>query len=274
MAVFRVEKSQNYTVMSNFHLRDKQLSLKAKGLLSLMLSLPDEWDYTLAGLAKMNREGVAAIRTAVVELEECGYVRRETARTGSGEFDGNVYIIYEAPLLDNPTMGSQLSECPGDNSPLCENRTMDSPLLENPTIDSPLCNSPISGNPLSENRTQLNTNRLNTDSTPYTPPGGGVGSKVDEQSLFELFWHYYPRKTDKQKARKAFSKLKADQKLLSKILSAIEAQKRSAQWQRDGGQYIPHASTWLNGRRWEDEVPGPRVLPGGSVVETEKVDFW
>lgn len=76
MAVFRVERTGDYTVMSNFHLKDKRLSLKAKGLLSQMLSLPDDWDYTLSGLSYINRESKDAIRSAVNELETAGYIRR------------------------------------------------------------------------------------------------------------------------------------------------------------------------------------------------------
>ena len=81
MAVFRVERTQNYTVMSNYHLRDRRLSLKAKGLLSLMLSLPEDWDYTLSGLARISLEGKDAIRAAVVELEQAGYVQRRQTTT-------------------------------------------------------------------------------------------------------------------------------------------------------------------------------------------------
>lgn len=73
MAVFRVEKNKGYTVMSNHHLRDRDLSLKAKGLLSQMLSLPEDWDFTLAGLSRINRESIDAIRSAIRELEEAGY---------------------------------------------------------------------------------------------------------------------------------------------------------------------------------------------------------
>ena len=80
MAVFRVEKTKDYTVMSNHHLKNKNLSLKAKGLLSQMLSLSDEWDYSLKGLASINKESVDAVRTAVLELEEAGYVVREQTR--------------------------------------------------------------------------------------------------------------------------------------------------------------------------------------------------
>ena len=85
MAVFRVERTQNYTVMSNYHLRDRRLSLKAKGLLSLMLSLPEDWDYTLSGLARISLEGKDAIRAAVVELEQAGYVQRRQTTEQSGQ---------------------------------------------------------------------------------------------------------------------------------------------------------------------------------------------
>ncbi len=84
MAVFRVERTNNYTVMSNYHLRDKTLSLKAKGLLSLMLSLPETWDYTLSGLARISLEGKDAIRAAVVELEKAGYIQRSRTRNEKG----------------------------------------------------------------------------------------------------------------------------------------------------------------------------------------------
>ena len=85
MAVFRVERTQNYTVMSNYHLRDRRLSLKAKGLLSLMLSLPEDWDYTLSGLARISLEGKDAIRAAVVELEQAGYVQRRQTTDKAGK---------------------------------------------------------------------------------------------------------------------------------------------------------------------------------------------
>ncbi|NBJ75148.1 helix-turn-helix domain-containing protein, partial [Neglecta sp. X4] len=89
MAVFRVERTQGYTVMSNYHLRDKSLSLKAKGLLSQMLSLPEDWDYTLSGLAVINRESKDAIRSAVNELEKAGYIKRRQTTDAGGKFSAN-----------------------------------------------------------------------------------------------------------------------------------------------------------------------------------------
>ncbi len=136
MAVFRVERNTGYTVMSNHHLRNKELTLKAKGLLSQMLSLPEDWDYTLAGLSYINRESIDAIRTAVWELEKAGYITRQQGRDDKGKMTAIEYTIYEQPQLEKPIL---------------ENPTTDKPILENPTTDNP-----TSDNPTSENPTQLN----------------------------------------------------------------------------------------------------------------------
>ena len=133
MAVFRVERTQNYTVMSNYHLRDKSLSLKAKGLLSQMLSLPEDWDYTLAGLARINAEGKDAIRAAVVELEKAGYIHRSQTTDRAGKFSSNEYIIREYPASHEPPL-----EGPSSAQPLSENPSTVPPsagatLTENPT---------------------------------------------------------------------------------------------------------------------------------------------
>jgi len=123
MAVFRVERNTGYTVMSNHHLRNKELSLKAKGLLSQMLSLPEDWDYTLAGLSHINREKIDAIREAVKELEKAGYIVRSRERDEKGRLRGADYIIYEQPQPQPPTL----------DLPTLENPTLDNPTLENPT---------------------------------------------------------------------------------------------------------------------------------------------
>ena len=97
MAVFRVERNKGYTVMSNYHLRDRNLSLKSKGLLSQMLSLPEDWDYTLKGLSSINKESIDAIRTAVWELEKAGYITRRQGRDEQGKMAAIEYTIYETP---------------------------------------------------------------------------------------------------------------------------------------------------------------------------------
>ena len=133
MPVFRVERNKGYTVMSNHHLRDKSLSLKAKGLLSQILSLPEDWDYTLSGLCYINRESKDAIRSAVNELERAGYIERHQTTDESGKFSSNEYIIHERPV----------------SLPL----SLDKPSSENPTTEKPT----------SENPTQLNKDRVTKD---------------------------------------------------------------------------------------------------------------
>ena len=129
MAVFRVEKNSGYTVMSNHHLRNRALSLKAKGLLSQMLSLPEDWDYTLQGLARINRESIDAIRQAIRELEQAGYIQRSRERDEKGRLRGADYVIFELP-----------QPVPASVSPTLENPTLEKPTQENPTLENPTQN--------------------------------------------------------------------------------------------------------------------------------------
>jgi len=97
MAVFRTEKTGDFTIMSNYHFKDKRLSMKAKGLLSMMLSFADDWQYSLNGLAAMNKEGLTAVRATVQELEDTGYLVRRRLRSEQGRLSGVEYDIYEQP---------------------------------------------------------------------------------------------------------------------------------------------------------------------------------
>ena len=136
MSVFRVEKTRGYTVMSNHHLRNHALSLKAKGLLSQMLSLPEDWDYTLQGLAQINKESIDAIREAVRELERAGYIERSRERDERGCLRGTVYTIYEQPHA-GPTPEEPTSEEPTQEKPTLEKPTLEKPTLDLPTLENP-----------------------------------------------------------------------------------------------------------------------------------------
>ena len=143
MAVFRIEKTRDYTVMSNHHLRDRSLSLKAKGLLSLMLSLPEEWDYTTKGLARICKDGVDSICAGVRELEEHGYVIRQRVRNTNGQLGAIEYTILEQPRPPEPKPGK--------------------PERENPVLDNPEQAYPVLGDPEQENPAQLNTKESSKD---------------------------------------------------------------------------------------------------------------
>ena len=151
MAVFRVERNKGYTVMSNHHLRNKELSLKAKGLLSQMLSLPEDWDYTLAGLSFINREKIDAIREAVKELERAGYIVRSRERDEKGRLRGTDYVIFEQP----------------QTLPVSDLPTLDNPTLEKPTQEKPTLENPTQLNKDILSKEQSITDLSSTDSIPF-----------------------------------------------------------------------------------------------------------
>lgn len=147
MAVFRIERTRDYTVMSNHHLRNANLSLKAKGLLSMMLSLPEDWNYTTRGLAKICKEGVDAIGAALRELEAAGYIVRHKLRDRQGRISDTEYVIYEQPQLRKPDT--------------------DSPDTENPYMDKPDTEKPTELNIEKSNTEKSITYGSSTDSIPF-----------------------------------------------------------------------------------------------------------
>ena len=163
MAVFRVEKTRDYTVMSNHHLRNTDLSLKAKGLLSLMLSLPENWDYTTKGLSMICKDGIDSINSGLKELVANGYVIRRRLRNEKGQLTTTEYTIFEQPqtldMTDTPPKG----ENPILDNPILDNQAQEKPILENPILGKPKQAEPILGNPHQLSTNILNTNSLNTD---------------------------------------------------------------------------------------------------------------
>ena len=179
MSVFRVEKNKGYTVMSNHHLRNHALSLKAKGLLSQMLSLPEDWDYTLQGLAQINKESIDAIREAVRELERAGYIKRCRERDERGCLRGTVYTIYEQPHAE-PT-----PEEPAQAKPALDNPTLEKPILEKPTLENPMQLNTKS----TKKRKRQSTDLSITDSIPFPSgfPETPVQKRTEAKETFESY---------------------------------------------------------------------------------------
>ena len=263
MATFRVERTKDYTVMSNHHLRNRSLSLKAKGLLSQMLSLPEGWDYTLAGLAQINKESKDAIRSAVNELEEAGYIQRRQTTDAGGKFSVNEYIIYEQPVTALPSS-------------------------ENPTTDNPSTEKPSSENP-----TELSIDILNTNIPPKPPEGAGAPGKGKRRKQdykaqadflpqrFEKFWAFYrshvpPDRNagNRQAAIRAWDKLAPGDELATTMAVALAKQVKSKAWASGIG--VPHASTWLNKHGWEDDWGQAADAAPGSAdpPESEEAAEW
>ena len=152
MAVYRVQRTRDYTVMSNYHLKDKGLTLKSKGLLSMILSLPEEWNYTTRGLASICKEGVDAIGSALKELETAGYIVRRQLRGANGRITDTEYIIYEQP------QPKKLDMLPSD---------VVSPDTENPDMVKPDTEKPAELNIEKSNTQKSITHGSSTDSIPF-----------------------------------------------------------------------------------------------------------
>lgn len=221
--VYKGGRRKGFTTVYRAVAQDKRLSLKARGLFLLLQSLPEDWNYTISGLASMAGSGKDQIRSGLDELMKVGYLVMEQTHDRAGKFSGNTFVLQE--------------EAP--------------PLSGNPTTDFPTTEKPSSENP-----TEQNNNRTDNDRTepPKAPQGAGLWE------LFDRFWAAYPRKQHRDRARKAWAKLSPDLALCRQMSAALDAQKRSDQWMREEGRYIPHPATWLNGRCWEDD-PGPMYTP-------------
>lgn len=184
MAVFRVERTRDYTVMCNHHLKDSNLSLKAKGLLSMMLSLPDEWNYTTRGLAAICKEGVDAIGKTLKELELAGYIIRRQLRGKDGRISDTEYTIFEKPRKPSPP-----------------DTTL--PDTENPYLDNPDTGAPDTDNPAQLNTKKSNTQKSNTDLSSthsfFLPAADGMTdgfekkAEIREQIEYDILCQQYDR---------------------------------------------------------------------------------
>ena len=169
MAVFRVVKNKNYTVMSNYHLRDMRLSLKAKGLLSVILSLPENWDYSVHGLSYICKEGVDAIRQAIWELERAGYIFRSRVRNAKGQLKNAEYVIYEEPQENCKETAEPMEEFP---------------VSEEPMHDMPVSENPMQAAPTLEDQTQEKPTQLNKYKTNTLPQKGKINSVRNESNPY------------------------------------------------------------------------------------------
>ena len=261
MAVYRVEKTHDYTVMANHHLRDERLSLKAKGLLSMLLSLPDDWEISIRGLASIVTDGVGAVQTGINELIEAGYIVRRRQHAESGAFAGFEYIIHEIPpCTENPYTAD-----PYTGKPYTENPAQSS--KDKLSTIPPIVPHEGDGGPLPEGEAREGGDVSESDTPPKRKRRRSTKSVPDyEPELFERFWAAYPRGEDRQGAVAEWDSLRPDRETMMAMSRALVRQKASEEWQRGIG--IPYAVRWLRRRRWEDEIKAPAPPPeraGGEL---------
>lgn len=251
MSVYRRHKKTNYTCIDNHVFWDHSLSLKAKGLLAQIYSLPDNWEYSIKGLATLFSDGETAVSNAIQELINHGYIVRTQKTNQYGRFDGYEYDIYETPQTQNNITES-----------------------EKPYSENPVTENPLSDNPYQLNTNILNTNKENTKSISNIPL---ISPEEKLELLFDDFWKVYPKKVNKKDAFKAFKSIKNIEQLLPDILSDVEMKKNTNDWQRENGRFIPYPGSYLRGERWNDvnEIANLQAYQNELVLQDiQNFNLW
>ena len=242
----RFSRRKAFTTLYREVAQDTRLSLESRGLLLLMASLPEDWSYSVAGLAKKAGCGKDKLRRILGELEKVGYLAREQCHDAGGKFAGNMYVIQDdaPPLSGKPDNGkTRQRETPSSGNPTEHNKESTVEEKKEPPI------VPQEGDKSAE------TKKRDPAVPKYRP------------DLFERFWSKYPlregRRSPRSKAVRAWDKLKPDIELCFAMSAALNPQNWPESWHRDDGRYIPQAATWLNGIREDGlEFPvRPRAVP-------------
>ena len=238
MALFRNEVNKNFTVIGNYILQSTQVSLKTIGMYAKLSSLPDNWRFTEEGLVTICKDGLTSVKTALNELEELGLLLRFRRRNQDGTLGESIYYLFATPATEEEKNEVIMRYNPIISATVIEQKTIDKPPVENPMLD----------NPMVENLEQLNTNVLNTNI---------LNTKLIKENTkenFETFYKAYPKKVGKANVEKWFNKNKPNDELFKLIMSKLDMFKKSPDWLKQNGQFIPYPTTWLNQKRWEDEI--------------------
>ena len=233
MKVVKIEKKNNYIVVPNSILRDKRISIKARGLLVIILSLPPKWKLTVSGLVTVTGAGETAVRAGLRELEKYGYVQCTRARDSKGRIGCMDYIIREVPLNE------------------------ENPKVENPKVEKPEL----------ENLGVVSTDIVSTDIVSTDIVSTNIVSTNDMDSLqsryFKVFWNTYPKHIKIKETKEYWNKLPVDIDLYDKIIKSVTDYKKTEQWLDP--TYIPNPLTYLRDERWRDEITHVKAIKKNDV---------
>lgn len=238
--------ARNETTIQNSIIWAADLSNMARFTLIAMLSLPESWDYSVRGMAAMLSISKDTMSKYINELERAGYISRQQQVKGNGgKFEKSTYILTDTPWeFGEEVPCPKNSDTDAESAPPCPNF------------------------PAPENSPQYITDRETKDIPPKAPQGGRRRKNEPKDApewrpdRFAGFWVFYPRGEAKQAAIRAWDKLKPSDELIDTMAQALSRQVASASWQEGYG--IPYASTWINQRRWEDELKSPSPPRAGT----------
>lgn len=215
---FEQEKIKDFTIIRNSIFKDYTLSAKAKGVACQLLSLPPTWEYSVKGLVELFNDGEASIRSALAELEQHGYLRREQDRS-DGKFGKIKYIITD--MLKS----------------------------ENPYVEKPQAVNPQAENSVADNHAQLNTKELNTEVSITNP----LTTKEYIESEFDILWSMYPKKQGKADAFKHYQKARKSGTTYEEVEQGILAYTESIKANGTDMQYVKMGSTFFSQKSWADD---------------------
>ena len=231
--VHREEHNESYTVIDNAVLQNINLSWEARGFLAYLLSLPNDWCFTVRGIVKRTGSSKSVVLRLMEELKAAGYIKLERKQDNKGRFTQSTWHIYENPFEHHiPQKRNTVETEHGENGTRYLRNTVLTEYGENGTIQS------------NNNNKVLNIQSTNTNKIPKD----GVVPEIE--AMFDQFWAIYPKKVDKKGSLRAFKNIKKLKTVFPEIIKALEVQKRSVQWQKDNGQYIPNPTTYIHQERW------------------------
>lgn len=240
--VHREEHNESYTVIDNAVLQNVNLSFEARGFLCYLLSLPNDWTFTVRGIVKQTGCSKSVILRLMDELKTAGYIKLERKQDDKGRFTQSSWHIYETPCEHHITQKR--------NTVKTEHGDYGTRYLRNTVFTEHGENGPIQS---TNNNKVLNIQSTNTNKVQKN----GVSPEI--QTMFDEFWSIYPKKVDKKGSLRAFKNIPKLKEVFPVIIQALEIQKQSIQWTKDHGQYIPNPTTYIHQERWNTVTEADQV---------------
>lgn len=244
--IIKIKKTRDFTIICNEIYRNDNISARAKGLHTYLMTLPDGWQVNRLEVFTHFSEGRDAMNKAFKELQDAGYIVKKQQGRETGKFGAVEYHILESITADWKTVNGK----------------------------------PVTGKPLTENPQLLNTEEVSTEKkTPKAPRGVGenIAEIAERDAAFSAFYAAYPKKRGKPQAQKAFIKHYKNLPPAPELLHILDQLKKTEQWQKQNGQFIPYPASWLNAEGWNDDIPEPWVDPekkAAAAAGATKDVFW
>lgn len=258
--VHREEHNESYTVIDNAVLQNVNLSFEARGFLCYLLSLPNDWTFTVRGIVKQTGCSKSVILRLMDELKTAGYIKLERKQDQQGRFTQSSWHIYETPCEHHIAQKR--------NTVKTEHGDYGTRYLRNTVFTEHGENGPIQS---TNNNKVLNIQSTNTNKVQKN----GVSPEIQE--MFDQFWAIYPKKVDKKGSLRAFKNIPKLKEVFPDIIKAVEIQKRSVQWQKENGQYIPNPTTYIHQERWNTVTEAETIqnIQDQMLAESLKdFSFW